>query len=77
MRTTRFGGRHLSVSGWGVLCPGGPLSGGSLSGGLYLEGDPLSHVNRMTDASKNITLPKTSFAAKGIGLCLSVRQGCR
>ena len=37
----------------GGLCPGE---------GICLEGDPLSHVNRMTDASKNITLPETLFA---------------
>ena len=29
---------------------------------MTLYRDPLSPVNRMTDASKNITLPKTSFA---------------
>ena len=43
----------------GGLCPGRV----SVQGGLCPEGDPLPlPVNRITDVSKNITLPKTSFA---------------
>ena len=68
----------MGVSVWWSLCPGleGPylggggfLSRGSLSGGWRVSvwgslsrGKPLPPVDRMTDASKNITLPHTSFA---------------
>ena len=75
----------MSVPGWGVYVQGVSVKGISvrlgIEKGLCPEGDPLPHVNRMTDASKNITLPKTSLAgcnkAKDVGLCLSVRHGCR
>ena len=51
----------------GGLCTGGLCRGGlCASGGLYqgdpLERDPVPTVDRMTDVSKNITLPQTSFA---------------
>ena len=46
--------------GKGGLCTGGLCPGGLCPGSLCPEGDP--PVNRMTDTSKNITLPKTSFA---------------
>ena len=61
-------GGSLSSGGGGGLCPA--------EEGLCLEGDPLSHVNRMTDASKNIILPKTSLAsgnkAKAVGLSVGM-----
>ena len=44
----------------------GSLSRGSLSGRPLLDGDPLpplSPVDRMTDTTKNISLPQTSFPA--------------
>ena len=86
-----FGG---GVSVWGSLCSGGFLSRclsvqgvivqvftfqGPLSRGeVCLEGDPLP-PDRMTDASKNITLPKTSFVGGKYNLTanpLRVRLGC-
>ena len=45
--------REGGLSIWGALY----LEGMSVQGGL-LGGRPLLTVNRMTDASKNITLPK-------------------
>ena len=55
------------VSDQGGLCPGGSVQGVSIlrvsvQGGLCLEGDLPPPVNRMIDASKNITLSQTSFA---------------
>ena len=51
----------------GGLCPGDvSVQGGLCPGGLCQENPPgqrpLPPVNRMTSASKNITLPQTSFA---------------
>ena len=46
----------------GSLSRAGSLSRGSLSGRNPPDRDPSRLVNRMTDASKNITLPQTSFA---------------
>ena len=45
----------------GGLCPEGSLSGESLSMRVS-GGRPHPPVNRMTDTSKNITFPQTSFA---------------
>ena len=67
MRTTcslpyggSLSGRSLSR---GSLCPGGSLSGG------------LCPVDRMTDASKNIILPQTSFAGGNNGLTIELMLG--
>ena len=43
----------MSVQGGGGLCPGE---------GVSVQRETPPPVNRMTDASKNITLPQTSFA---------------
>ena len=66
----------MSVPGWGVYVQGVSVKGISvrlgIEKGLCPEGDPLLHVNRMTDESKNITLPQNLFAggnkAKAVGL---------
>ena len=73
MRTARSlpykggGSPSRGVSVRGYLSRRGSLSRGSLSGEVSVQGD--SPVNRMTDASKNITLPQTSFADGNYDYC--------
>ena len=54
-------GGWVSVQVGGGSLFGGSLSEGSLSKGIS-GGRPHPPVNRITDTSKNITFPQTSFA---------------